>query len=329
MRKADKAQLFVVIGAEEYHQKTAAILNDETKFKRITRNPVEELKRQANSLIDASNKVSKVVRFERIVGEYQLGYFYGNVKTHKEGNPLRPIISQIPLPTYQLAKTLNKVISPYVPSTYSLKSSAEFIDLVKNKTRSGSLASLDVTSLFTNVPVERTIKIIADYIYRHDTLPGLDIPEHIMCAMLRLCTTKSPFRCPQGKMYYQTDGVAMGSPLGVLFAQAFMAAVEDEVLGSMPEKPAIYCRYIDDIIIEVRGQDELQHLKSSLERVSGLSFTVEESVEDKINFLDVSIDASGGPFITSVHRKPTDAGRCLNYKSQSEAKMSCNILSQA
>lgn len=326
VRKADKAQLFVVLSAEEYYQKTAAILSDKTKFKRITRNPVEELKKQANSLIDASNKVSKVVKFERVVGEYQLGYFYGNVKTHKEGNPLRPIISQIPLPTYQLAKTLNKVISPYVPTTYSLKSSAEFIDLVKNRTRTGSLASLDVTSLFTNVPVERTIKILADYVYRHDALPGLDIPEHILCAMLRLCTTKSPFRCPKGNMYYQTDGVAMGSPLGVLFAQAFMAAVEDEVLGHAPEKPPIYCRYIDDVLIEVRDQDALQQLKSRLETVSGLSFTVEESVEEKINFLDISIDTADGPFVTSVHRKPTDAGRCLNYQSQCPQRYKSSVV---
>ena len=67
----------------------------------LTRNPVDQLKKDANSLIDAANKHAKTDHFRlpRITGEFKPGYVYGNVKTHKEGYPLRPIISQIPLPT--------------------------------------------------------------------------------------------------------------------------------------------------------------------------------------------------------------------------------------
>ena len=32
-----------------------------------------------------------------------------------------------------------------------------------------------------------------------------EMPEHTLCALLRLCTTKAPFRCPQGKLFYQKD----------------------------------------------------------------------------------------------------------------------------
>ena len=316
IRRADKSQTFVILNAADYHQKTADILSDQTKFKKISKNPVDQLKKSANDLISASNKTSKTFKFDKIIGEYQAGYFYGNAKTHKPGNPLRPIISQIPLPTYKLAKTLNMIISPFIPATYSLKSSAEFIDLLKNKTRHGTLASLDVCSLFTNVPVERTIQIIADYVYRNDALPAPDITEPVMRAMLRLCTTKAPFRCPQGQLYYQTDGIAMGSPLGVLFAQAFMAAVEEETLTDDRVKPVLYCRYVDDILVEVSDTASLQRLKSRLEEVSGLSFTVEDSIENSINFLDVNIDYKDGNYITSVYRKPTDNGRCLNGKSE-------------
>ncbi|KAF0313069.1 hypothetical protein FJT64_016313 [Amphibalanus amphitrite] len=137
-----------------------------------------------------------------------------------------------------------------------------------------------------------------------------------MRAMLRLCTTKAPFRCPQGQLYYQKDGIAMGSPLGVLFAQAFMSAVENEVLSESRVKPNLYCRYVDDILVEVSDMSSLQRLKARLEEVSGLSFTVEESVANKISFLDVSIDAASGNFTTSVYRKPTDNERCLNGGSE-------------
>ena len=37
---------------------------------------------------------------KKIVGDYSPGYIYGNVKTHNEGEKLRPIISQISAPTY-------------------------------------------------------------------------------------------------------------------------------------------------------------------------------------------------------------------------------------
>ena len=178
------------------------------------------------------------------------------------------------------------------------------------------LASLDVSSLFTNVPLERTIAILARYAYHHETLAPPDIPEHIMCAMLRLCTTKAPFRCPQGKLFYQKDGVAMGSPLGVLFAQAFMADMEEHVLADDNVRPSMYYRYVDDIIVDVAGDAALDVLKARLEEVSGLAFTVERSIDGKISFLDVGLDTSDSSrFMTKVHRKPTDAGKCLHGES--------------
>ena len=59
-------------------------------------------------------------------------------------------------------------------------------------------------------------------------------------------------RAPNGKLFYQVDGIAMGSPLGVLFAEAFMAHVEQAVLDSgRVAKPSLYCRYVDDILLDV------------------------------------------------------------------------------
>ena len=315
IRRADKSHLFVILDRRDYLKKAQDILNDTKKFRKISRNPVDELKKQANSLITAANSHSGTQTLTKIVGEYKPGYFYGTVKTHKENNPLRPIISQIPLPTYTLAKTLNEMLNPYVPQKYSLRSSSEFIDLLKTSKREGIIASLDVTNLFTNVPVERTIDILLEYAYHNSTLAPPAFPSHIMAALLRLCTTKAPFKSPTGQLYYQVDGIAMGSPLGVLFAQAFMASVEASVIESLPCKPSLYCRFVDDILLDVQDLDSLKHLKDKLEEASGLRFTTELSNNNRINFLDVSIDATSSEFSTTVHRKPTDAGRCLSGTS--------------
>ena len=148
--------------------------------------------------------------------------------------------------------------------------------------------------------MERTIDILMDYAYHCDGVSPPEIPEHVMRAMLRLCTTKAPFRAPDGKLFCQVDGIAMGSPLGVLFSQAFMAHVEQTVLDSgVVSKPFLYCRYVDDILVDVDGLDHLYQLKGQLEHESGLQFTTELSTNDKINFLDVSLDGSNGAFQTT------------------------------
>lgn len=90
-----------------------------------------------------------------------VGYCYGNVKTHKPGNKLRPVISRIPTLTYSIAKKLYNILTPNVSATYSLNSSPDFLDILKSNNARGTIASLDVESLFTNVPVkDHTINYI-------------------------------------------------------------------------------------------------------------------------------------------------------------------------
>ena len=119
---------------------------------------------------------------------------------------------------------------------------------------------------------------------------------------------------PEGQLFYQIDGIAMGSPLGVLFAQAFMSSVEDEVLSDDSVKPHLYCRYIDDILVDVRDDDSLDRLRTRLQEVSGLQFTIERSTQNRISFLDINIDASRGNHQTEVHRKSTDLGKCSEWR---------------
>ena len=77
------------------------------------------------------------------------------------------------------------------------------------------MAPLDVESLFTNVPVRRTIDIILDYVYENNALSPLNVPKTSPKSMLEVCTLETSFRYPEGKLYIQKDCVAIGSPLGV------------------------------------------------------------------------------------------------------------------
>ena len=188
IRKADKSSIYVLLDKKDYIDKIANILSDTAKFKKIDRDTTNSLKVNANKQIDAQNAFQGNIKIPRIVGDYKPGYLYGNVKIHKQDNPLRPIISQVLTPTYHLAKTINSIITPYIPSRYSLKSTNDFIDLLNSNPSPGILASLDVVSLFTNVPIDTTIDIMIKHVYNNDELAPPKIPPEILKNILRLCT---------------------------------------------------------------------------------------------------------------------------------------------
>ncbi|XP_076064957.1 uncharacterized protein LOC143038999 [Oratosquilla oratoria] len=241
IRRAEKAAMFVLIPSQQYLSKLDSILCDSTKFQQITRDPTLSIIRKGNKIIDAVNARRDGLHLQKITGDFRPGYIYGNVKTHKDNNPLRPIISQIPTPTYNLAKTLNAILTPFVPTQHCFKSSREFLDCVNSAPAEGVMASLDVESLFTNIPVQRTIDYICDHVYRSSPVPLLKIEEIHLRELLRICTQEAAFRCPYGKLYQQIDGVAMGSPLGVLLANFFMGLVEKEVFNRYG-RPLLYGR---------------------------------------------------------------------------------------
>ena len=87
--------------------------------------------------------------------------FYGLPKVHKEDYPLRPIVSAISSPTYNLSKFVSKMISPLVGKTDSfVKNSRDFAELVKKEKLESDeiMVSFDVKSLFTNVPVTKSFR---------------------------------------------------------------------------------------------------------------------------------------------------------------------------
>ncbi|XP_064111382.1 uncharacterized protein LOC135218865 [Macrobrachium nipponense] len=285
------------------------------KFSRITKNPANDIKREANRIIETVNPASNALHLPPITGDHNLGYIYGNVRTHKQGNPLRPIISQIPAPMYLLAKKLNTILTPYIPDTYSLKSSAEFLEALRVTPTGGCIASMDVESLFTNVPVDETIQMILDKVYRDPDIPPLNIPEHALRALLEISTKKAPFSDHRGRMYTQIYGVAMGSPLRVLFANVYMCTVEERVFQNSG-KPRMHVRYINDTFVSTDSQVEIEQLRRAFHDHSRLSYTIEHCQDRRLPFLDVLVKQQDTRFRMNVYTKPTNLGMCMNRESE-------------
>ena len=67
--------------------------------------------------------------------------------------------------------------------------------------------------------------------------------------------------CFDGKMYRQTDGVAMGSPLGPVLTNVFLGYCE--LLIPSDKWPDLYCHFVDDTfgLFLHGGEDVLQFWK--------------------------------------------------------------------
>ena len=149
-----------------------------------------------------------------------------------------------------------------------------------------TIASLDVGYLFAHIPVLQTIKVILNNVYYHTSMPLPKISRETLRALLEICTTKTPFRHPNGDLYVQVDGVSMGSCLGPTFADFYMCNLENNTFSDCPElKPKLYARYIDDIFLVVNNLEELNQIKAKFQSDSILNFTHEVEKDNQLSLL--------------------------------------------
>ena len=77
------------------------------------------------------------------------------------------------------------------------------------------MVSYDVTSLFTNIPLEETINLTINLLF--EAKPDLKISRKDLQKLFQFATSQTNFLF-NGNMYDQVDGVAMGSPLAPILA---------------------------------------------------------------------------------------------------------------
>ena len=87
------------------------------------------------------------------------------------------IASSIGIFNYNLSSFLYDLLLPLVPNDYFCKDTFSFVSQIKNANLSRKcLVSYDVTSLFTNIPLQETIDITINLIFNHN--PNLNITKN-------------------------------------------------------------------------------------------------------------------------------------------------------
>ena len=177
------------------------------------------------------------------------------------------------------------------------------------------LVSCDLTSLFTNIPLQETIGIAINLISNHNT--NLNITRKELKKLFLLATSQTHFIF-NSKFYNQIDGVAMGSPLAPVLANIFMGFHKSKWLNECNlKKPKLYLRYVDDILPAFDNeQDSLNFLNLLNNRHPNIKFTIEKQINHSIAFLDVFISGINNQNLTlQTYHKSTYTGLLLNFKS--------------
>ena len=251
------------------------------------------------------------------IDNFSEGRFYLLPKIHKKGVPGRSICSSVNHPTRGISKFVDEHIKGYVPLTKSyIRDIQDFISKIKSLgpiPEGAILCTLDVSSLYTNIPNNEGILAVADKL-RSD--PSKTPIAKFILDLLTLVLHNMNFEF-NGEHFLQTGDTAMGLSLAPNYANLFMDRFKTKAVAGFHRKPLIWLRFIDDVfMIWTHGKDSLQEFTTYLNSIhKTIKFTHEFSPES-INFLDTTVKFDQDrKLITTLYNKPTDTQLYIHYTS--------------
>ena len=327
IKPADKGSGVVLLNTKDYVFEAHRQLQDTNFYQNLDTDLTQQFADEINELILNMFNIGEIdsqcyCYLEQI--NPKPGRFYMLPKKHKNTlpSPGRPIVSAIRSPTEKISAFIDHFLQPLLPYIPSfIKDTSHFLQILDNLPvipEQALLATLDVTSLYTNIPLSEaktTIEKVLTESRSTDEMPKVSS----LIAFLDLVFSRNIFTFSTGKTleyYLQTNGVSMGSKCAPSVACLYMADFEKRFVYPYVTQPLLWKRYIDDIfIIWTHGDTALDAFVAYLNNChSSIKFTVTKSTTS-VDFLDLTVKKTTNGISTELFIKPTSSLAYLHRNS--------------
>jgi hypothetical protein len=169
--------------------------------------------------------------------------------------------------------------------------------------------------MYTSIPINELYDIIQESLV-HNSIP-IEYKNEIM-TLVKVILRQNYFQY-NDELYLQKEGLAMGAPTSSIFAEIFIQYLEHTHIIEILQKHNIidYYRYVDDILI-VYNDSSTNICDTMLDFNAvhpNIQYTMETQVDNKLNYLDITIEIINSRFSFNIYRKPTTTDLIISNES--------------
>ena len=251
IKKADKGSNVVIQNVDDYIKEGLRQLGDEKFYKMIDYHPTEEFRKKIYEELEcmlADKELLEKTFLFLIKGDKRRSIFCMLPKIHKNKfpSPGQPIVSSVNSHTEKISMLLDIILQPfglkirsYIKDTGDILSKTQGLELASNEW----MFSMDVTSLYTNIPHDDGIGCIKNILSQHvNSTPR----NSSLITLLEFVLKSNNFMFNQDN-YLQINGTAMGTRVLPTYVNLFMDSLEQQYIYPHTNCPRIWFRFIDDI----------------------------------------------------------------------------------
>ncbi|XP_062602273.1 uncharacterized protein LOC134263937, partial [Saccostrea cucullata] len=279
--------------------------------------------------------------------EFRESQFYGLPKVHKskiikdaikEQNSIcitcadpadlsfRPIVGGPNSSTQRLSHLLDILLKPYCQKVPSfVRDDLDFINhLPTHVTSNTKLVTLDVVSLYTNIPTELGLLAVKFWTENYPDVLNNRFQRDFILEALKLVLDNNTFEFADHH-YLQIKGTAMGTKVAPTYATLTLGYLEHKLhdqlctlwgIESANKIRSKWKRFLDDCFIlweeDVNKLTEFYDLLNQMN--SDIKFTMETD-DLQMPFLDVLVTKDNTSLNTDIYYKPTDTHQYLHFGS--------------
>lgn len=336
IKPADKGKAVVIQNRSDYIFEAEKQLSDPNYYKLITAplapTNIEKLTEILNELCTDNFITKNQCDFLMPQPDYKNRHFYLLPKIHKAKEswtiphkipPGRPIVSDCGSESSHICSYIDSFLTPLATKHDSyIKDTLDFISKIRGKIipKNSILFTGDVTSLYTNMELGRTMEVVVEQL-RSNPVDGR--PDSHILNLLQTIIYNNDFEF-NGKTYLQMKGISMGRAFCPALANLYLLDLDYQGMHGFKIKPVYFFRFLDDIWGVFPGTvEELKEYETWLStRIPGINVTLKYHTEF-IDFLDLTVYKCILPNTTShecqlqtkVFFKETDSHQLLHCKS--------------